>query len=199
MLAEDCLGAMAISRTVRSRTIQLLTVAADCVIAMPVSATARYQAIRSIIISVADCIFAMVSITNCIIMGNTANSRGGGLYNCDGLITNCIIWDNSARDLGDQLYESTALTYCCIQDWTQGGTGNITLNPLFADTSSADPADWDLHLLTGSPCIDAGTNTPPAVCRQLIRMATRASSTATPTAAPLSIWERMNLCRKLLC
>jgi hypothetical protein len=31
---------------------------------------------------------------------------------------------------------------------------------MFVDTSSSNPADWDLRLTAGSGCIDTGTNTP---------------------------------------
>ncbi len=96
-------------------------------------------------------------ISNCTISGNRADNHGGGFFRCDGIITNCIIWGNSGAG---QLYYSSRPTYSCIQSWTGGGTGNISSDPLFADTSSGDPADWDLHLLGGSPCIDAGTNSP---------------------------------------
>ncbi len=98
------------------------------------------------------------TITNCTVTGNTANNDGGGLYVCDNSITNCIIWGNNAVNSGDQIYidNSSIPTYSCIQDWAGGGTGNISDAPLFAN-----PAQRDLHLLSGSPCIDTGTNTPP--------------------------------------
>lgn len=37
-----------------------------------------------------------------------------------------------------------------------GTNGNISVDPLFMDTSSVDPSDWDFHLGPGSPLIDAG-------------------------------------------
>ncbi|MBC8379577.1 MAG: hypothetical protein H8E62_10420 [Planctomycetes bacterium] len=116
-------------------------------------------------------IFCRASITHCTITGNTAGRNGGGLYDC-GPVTNSVIWGNSATVSSDQLSVCFP-TYSCIQDWTRGGPGNITGDPLFADTSSADPAEWDLHLKSEgwrwdasggqwtwddetSPCIDAG-------------------------------------------
>ena len=42
-------------------------------------------------------------------------------------------------------------SYCSIQDWSGGGTGNISLDPLLVD-----PANSDFHLQATSPCIDAG-------------------------------------------
>jgi hypothetical protein len=118
-------------------------------------------------------------IINCTITGNTSSEDGGGLARCNGPISNCIIWANRARDLGDQLYSGSTPKYSCIQDWTGGGTGNITSDPLFADPGYWDdngPSwDWvegkDYHLKSEhgrwdpnqwvydgmtSPCIDAG-------------------------------------------
>ncbi len=92
------------------------------------------------------------SIINCTISGNTSNWNGGGMYECDGNITNCIIWGNSAVNSGDQLYRSPT-RYSCIQDWSGGGTGNISSNPDFV-------GGGDYHLQPGSPCIDAGINDP---------------------------------------
>ncbi|MHC4158004.1 MAG: right-handed parallel beta-helix repeat-containing protein [Planctomycetota bacterium] len=115
------------------------------------------------------------SITNCTITGNRTvrRGRGGGLYVCyDSQITNCIIWNNFAR-YGAQLYNSPDPNYSCIQDWTGGGTANITSDPCFVDpgywadvndpniiVEPNDPnAMWvegDYHLLGTSPCIDTG-------------------------------------------
>ena len=106
-------------------------------------------------------------ITNCTIVGNSAGWRGGGLCNLnvrDVAITNCIIWGNSVVGLGgseDQLLSNSLPTYSCVQNWPYGWLpGNITSDPLFADTTSPDPTLWDLRLKPGSPCIDAGTNSP---------------------------------------
>jgi YD repeat-containing protein len=108
------------------------------------------------------------SITNCIITENTAKYYGGGMNNCD-TVTNCTIVYNEALDSGgiedcdsitnsiiwgndpNQLYNCPVVTYSCIQDWTGGGTGNITYNPVFVDFSGGD-----YHLDPNSPCIDAG-------------------------------------------
>ena len=48
------------------------------------------------------------------------------------------------------------VTYSDVQgDAPYTGMGNINEDPLFMDAGSGD-----LHLRPGSPCIDAGTNTP---------------------------------------
>ncbi|NIP28254.1 MAG: hypothetical protein GWN67_08825 [Phycisphaerae bacterium] len=107
-------------------------------------------------------------IFNCTISGNKAmitnepavgDAIGGGLYRCDGTITNCIIWANSANT-GSQVYSSSEPNYCCLQDYTGSGTGNIDDDPLFTEPGYWDTngvwIDGDYHLLLDSPCIDAG-------------------------------------------
>ena len=116
-------------------------------------------------------------IENCLIAGNTATDKGGGLrvkVNASPRIRNCTIVNNSANTGGGLSYStasptnennvywantldqinggSASATYCCIQSWTNGGTGNITNNPLLIAAS--------YRLRTNSPCIDHGkTNT----------------------------------------
>jgi len=89
------------------------------------------------------------NIWNNTVYGNTAE-YGGGLGWCFGTIENCILWENSASD-GAQVYSSATPSYSCIQDWTEGGVGNITDDPLFVDSGNGD-----FHLQLASPCIDAG-------------------------------------------
>lgn len=97
-------------------------------------------------------------INCCTIVGNMSQ-YGGGVYSSYYSITkNSIIWGNSAEISGNQWYGELIPRYSCIQDWTGGGTGNISNNPLFADTSSSNPANWDVRLSADSPCIDKGTN-----------------------------------------
>lgn len=101
------------------------------------------------------------TIMNCSIIGNRA-FWGAGLSNCTGQVTNCIIWGNRASISDDQLYDSSTPTYSCIQDWTSGGTGNITNDPLFAD---ADNGDYHLKSQAGrwdpGSLVDPNTSTDP--------------------------------------
>jgi len=90
-------------------------------------------------------------IVNCTIVDNTAGVSGGGIAWSSGTITNCIIWGNNF----EQLSESVVPTYSCIQDWSGGGAGNIFSDPEFFSMN-------DFHLAPQSPCIDAGTNSPPS-------------------------------------
>jgi len=86
---------------------------------------------------------------------------GGGIYSntLNTCVVNTIIWNNSP----DEIAETLTITYSDIQGgWA--GTGNIDVDPLFAD-----PANGDYHLTwanfpipdeTKSPCIDAGNPDP---------------------------------------
>jgi hypothetical protein len=107
---------------------------------------------------------------NNVVVENTASDRGGGLFQVGtwpenppgGSVTNCIIWGNSSPT-DPQVHNSLAPTYCCIRDWTGGGTGDIALNPAFVDPDGPDDdpntfEDNDYHLLPNSVCIDAGIN-----------------------------------------
>lgn len=114
--------------------------------------------------------FCNAVFRNNIVVGNHSSGHGGGLAHLGtspfaplgGSITNCIIWGNSSP-IGPQVVECILPTYCCIQDWTGGGEGNIARDPQFADPDGPDnnPAtyeDNDYHLLPASPCIDRGKN-----------------------------------------
>jgi parallel beta-helix repeat protein/predicted outer membrane repeat protein len=115
-------------------------------------------------------------VTNCVITGNLARFRayrqrvfgsGGGMYRCSGPIVNCIIRSNVAS-VYPQLYDAKNVSYSCVQDYTNGGEGNIDDEPMFVDAGYWDPngtvgdanddfwVEGDYHLLPESPCIDAG-------------------------------------------
>ena len=76
------------------------------------------------------------------------------MFECSGSTTNCIIWGNAAAVSGDQLHSSSIPTYSCIQNWSLGGEGNISIDPLFIDPNY-------YHIQPWSRCIDAGTDNPP--------------------------------------
>jgi hypothetical protein len=84
------------------------------------------------------------TVLNCTIIGNTAGIWGGGVNYLIGTFRNNIVWNN----LPDQLSNVSSLpAYCCIKGGFEG-QGNISDDPML----SAD----NIHLLTSSPCIDAG-------------------------------------------
>jgi len=116
---------------------------------------------------------------NCTIAFNDA-ATGGGIHarNSYPTLTNSILWGNrgGAPDSTAQIVThggAATVTFSCVQDAVAGdgtaypGQGNIDLPPLFR----LDPDDggdgWgnggndtfgDLHLQSGSPCIDAGNS-----------------------------------------
>jgi len=100
-------------------------------------------------------IYNVASVTNCTVYGNTAD-LGGGIYNSNflgnGIVTNCIVWGNYYDDICDL---SGITTYSCFKEGTLG-TGNISADPLFVNTSGYS-STWVLSLKSNSPCIDKGT------------------------------------------
>jgi hypothetical protein len=109
-------------------------------------------------------------IRNNTVVGNFATTDGGGLSFCGtrnfappgAEITNNIVWGNESP-LGPQIHQSDPASYCCIQDWTGGGTTNIALDPRFLDSDGPDDdpntfEDNDYHLSAASACIDASVN-----------------------------------------
>ncbi len=95
-----------------------------------------------------------LTIRNCTIIGNYAPNSPGGIFGALTLV-NCIAYDNRSNSANQDNYNlghGQSLTYCCTTP-SATGTGNIDLNPLFADA-----ANGDYHLSPGSPCIDAGTD-----------------------------------------
>jgi hypothetical protein len=113
---------------------------------------------------------------------NSSTLRGGGIYSDDdssSTITNCILWENRAAGFTDESAQigndgpTPVIGYSCIQGWTGGlgGTGNIGVNPLFADGANEDyhlrsqagrwnpdTESWVIDAGT-SACIDAGDPT----------------------------------------
>ncbi len=87
------------------------------------------------------------TLINCTVTGNTAENfggYGGGAYNAT--LQNTIVYYNNGGSGGSNDY-ACSLSYCCTP--TATGAGNIATPPNF---------DGSYHLLSGSPCINAGTN-----------------------------------------
>lgn len=123
------------------------------------------------------------TVVNCVLYNNTATggetSFGGGICNYSGTVANCTLYNNyhtGNYELGGGIFTfgSSAMVFNCIS-WNNNhgdivglsneiynscygnasGTGNISANPLFVNTSG-DASTWDFRLQDGSPCVDAG-------------------------------------------
>jgi hypothetical protein len=112
------------------------------------------------------------TITNCTFNANTADI-GGGMFNDDSspATHNSIFWDNSdsgGLDESAQIHNisgTPTVNYSNVMAaWTGLGGNNISADPLFVDADGADnifgTIDDDLHLQSGSLCIDAADSTP---------------------------------------
>ncbi|MEW6745310.1 MAG: right-handed parallel beta-helix repeat-containing protein [Planctomycetota bacterium] len=109
-----------------------------------------------------SCVDTTAVLDNNTLVMNMTRNYGGGLYIYNSTVTlnSCILWANEAYDEGDQIYGDAEVAYCDVQGGCPG-IGNIDSDPLFTDSDGPDDDPWtwednDLHLLAGSPCIDAG-------------------------------------------
>ena len=105
------------------------------------------------------------TMTNCTFAGNAAPN--GNTLACDSYVhsypsnvelTNCILWDG-AYEIYNRDDSTINITYSDVQGgWT--GEGNIDADPCFVEPGYWDTNGvWvggDYHLLSDSPCIDAG-------------------------------------------
>jgi len=121
-----------------------------------------------------------VTIINSSIYGNSAGYSGGGLFlgesggTCSRYrVYNSILWGNSAPNYKETgTYPDTPPTWGCLDVYQYSNidqssypnySHNIRQNPQFVNVSGSDATLWDLHLLAGSPSIDAGSNTVPGL------------------------------------
>ncbi len=97
------------------------------------------------------------TLNKCTVYGNTCtswNKIGGIAVASGGSITvkNSIIWGNSTASIGSFSGGSSgtySVSYSCVEGGCSG-TGNISSNPSFADTTQY------FALNSGSPCVNAG-------------------------------------------
>ncbi len=117
---------------------------------------------------------ADILIDNSVIVGNEATTGGGvRSVNFDGYVrfSNCVFADNAAEAGGAfAVWEAASVPVVEHSDfWNNGDApfdgigdpagsdGNLSVDPAFLDTSSPAYQDWDLHLDTQSPLVDAGS------------------------------------------
>ena len=94
------------------------------------------------------CSTGELAVANSTVVFNYGGGSGGGICLHGGVLTNLqntILWFNSSNQLSGVM--TSSVSYCDIQDWTNGGPGNITTDPLLT-------GGWRLSV--GSPCVDAG-------------------------------------------
>jgi hypothetical protein len=92
--------------------------------------------------------YSNAAITNCTIAANLKQAVSGD----KSTITNSIIYFNGGNVGNVQIVSKFAtVTYSDVQGGWPEGIGNISADPLFADWINGD-----YHLLSSSPCIDAG-------------------------------------------
>ncbi len=113
-------------------------------------------------------------MVNCTIANNTSGRFFGGIVsrseNATVGVDNSILWGNSdtvnegeSAQIGG--FGTFEINYSCVEGWTglYGGIANFGDDPMFVDPDGPDDIlgteDDDLHLLPGSPYIDAGDNT----------------------------------------
>ncbi len=110
------------------------------------------------------------SIINSTFCGNaavydTATGLGIAIKGSSGIptVTNCIFWDNRLVGGSNPSLQvnGVTVTYSCIQNWTSGGTGNITSDPSFVNsfefvdvtTDEGDPGDPCCTMEVDDPCL----------------------------------------------
>jgi hypothetical protein len=104
--------------------------------------------------------YANSRIENCTIVGNSANTSGGGVRMDAGTATNTIVYFNDAAT-GDDIGGSvTNFGYSCSPVLT-GGAGNNPADPSFVANGigyGLSHQVGDYHLQGGSPCANTGAN-----------------------------------------
>jgi parallel beta-helix repeat protein len=90
-------------------------------------------------------------LTNCTIADNAQSAID--CFSGIPTVTNCILWGNSNPEISVSDPNTLVVTYCNVEGGWLSGVGNIDSDPMFI-------GGGDYHLQSGSPSIDAGTNTP---------------------------------------
>lgn len=110
---------------------------------------------------------ANITILNSSFIANQSPSTGYAAIHNRGAnmeIYNSIFWNNEGTSGIYNQYGTSSISYSDVHNLVYGGFSNggnnINSDPLFVNTTGLSTA-WDLHLSSGSLCIDAGSNSAP--------------------------------------
>jgi hypothetical protein len=102
--------------------------------------------------------YSSPTIINCTMAFDSADKAGSGIFNTGvsvPVVKNSIFWDCGVGIVN--ISPATALvSYSCVKGGF-AGQGNISLDPMFFDSTFADSSIIDYSLKAGSPCINKGT------------------------------------------
>jgi hypothetical protein len=117
---------------------------------------------------------ATLTVTHAVIAANEVRDRGAGIFaGYQTTLVDVVLWDNYAGNAegdggsGGGLYDfgGADVRHCNAYDnypddyfgvAPSAADGNLGVDPVFLDTTAADPHFWDLHLDPSSPLVDAG-------------------------------------------
>jgi len=93
------------------------------------------------------------TLRNCTVAANVSEDSylGGVFCHLGGEFRNCVVSHNADHNVHD--VDAAASFEFCAADPRPRGTGNTGADPLFVNVTNGN-----FRLLSGSPCIDAGTN-----------------------------------------
>jgi len=106
-------------------------------------------------------------ILSCSFYNNTGSDLGGGIHNetnSSAMVINSILWGDAGGEVIDLTGCASTVRFCTIEGgWSGDGDGNLSLDPLFAQSGDPDGPDnlWATHddglrLTNNSPAIDMG-------------------------------------------
>jgi parallel beta-helix repeat protein len=109
------------------------------------------------------CSMCTPKIINSTIVRNSASTSGGAIYSYNEntiiSLANTILWENEANGIPNEIHLDFDAVLNASYSIIKGGwpgIGIVDTDPLFADVSSPDPLQWNLHLTPLSPAIDSG-------------------------------------------
>jgi hypothetical protein len=104
--------------------------------------------------------YSSPTIINCTMAFDSAGKAGNSIFNTGvsvPVVKNSILWDCGAgAGIVDSSTATTLVSYSCVKGG-HAGQGNISLDPMFFDSTYADSLITDYSLKAGSPCINKGT------------------------------------------